>query len=93
MLEPTAGRVRSLASVNRGNWVSHTFAAAAAIDPAWAVALIGRLPDDPPGAAHRPKEDARLTVADVLAHVGPGLWDYLQTRYAFLQGDSREDER
>jgi hypothetical protein len=93
VLEPLARRMRSQDSISQGNWVSHTLIAATAIDPNRAVELINYLPDDPPGAVRKPKDDARLMVADVLAHVGPGLWDYLQTRYAYLQGDSRDDER
>ncbi len=93
VLEPAAVRLRSLIDADRGGQHSPVLAAAAVIDPAWAVALLDALPDDPPGATLRPKDVARRTVADVLARGGPGLWEYLLQSYLYMRGDSRDDER
>jgi hypothetical protein len=93
VLEPAAVRLRSLIDADRGGQHSPVLAAAAVIDPTWAVALLDALPDDPPGATLRPKDVARRTIADVLAHGGPGLWEFLLQRYLYMQGDSRDDER
>ncbi len=46
------------------------YAAAAAIDPKWAVALVEVLPDDPDLKIREPKNSARLAVAAVLGRAG-----------------------
>ena len=60
------------------------FAAAAVIDPDWAVQLVERLPDDPDFKPHQTKNAARLAAAGVLARHGEARWRYLQYHYAFL---------
>jgi len=92
VLEPAARRVRSL-DYGRIFRARETFAAAAVIDPAWAVALTDSLPDDAPGADMHPKTSARRVIADVLAHGGPQRWDHLDQQYQFFRGDSQDDER
>ena len=93
ILEPVMRRARSLNDADRTSRGHTLFAAAAAIDPAWAVALIETLPDDPPGADVRPKALARLTVADILAHGGKERWEQIDRTYLWLRTDSQDDER
>jgi hypothetical protein len=93
VLEPVAKRARSVNATGRASRGHTLFAAAALIDPAWAVALIDALPDDPPGADVRPKALARQAVADVLAHGGAGRWEHVEQMYLWLRRDSKDDER
>jgi hypothetical protein len=97
VLEPAARRARSL-DYSRRSRPHNVFAAAAVIDPAWAVALADSLPDDTPGANLHPKAMMRRVIADVLAHGGSERWDqfhnpqagfYLSSRHR----DSKDDER
>jgi hypothetical protein len=67
------------------------FAAAAVIDPAWAVELVERLPEDPDVKVNQTKNDARLAVAAVLARHGEARWRYLQSHYAYLWVADTED--
>ena len=57
------------------------YAAAAAIDPKWAVALVEALPDDPDLKIQSPKNSARLAVAN---RAGPGGRPAVQETPAFL---------
>jgi hypothetical protein len=75
VLEPAARRVRSLDYGRRSRAARNVFAAAALIDPAWAVALADSLPEDTPGTNLHPKAVVRRVIGDVLAHGGPGQWD------------------
>jgi hypothetical protein len=92
VLEPAARRVRSLLDV-RVFQARDLFAAAAVIDPAWAVALADSLPDNTLGAELHPKTSARRVIADVLAHGGAERWDHLDRQYQYFRGDSQDDER
>ncbi len=93
VLEPAARRVRSL-DYGRRSWAHNLCAAAALIDPAWAVSLADSLPDDAPGADLHPKTSMRRVIADVLAHGGPDRWDYFDTHYLPSRPrDSKDDER
>ena len=67
------------------------FAAAAVIDPAWAVQLVERLPDDPDLKAHNTKNAARLAAAAALARHGEARWRFLQHHYAYLWVADTED--
>jgi hypothetical protein len=92
VLEPAARRVRSL-DYGRTFRARFTFAAAAAIDPAWAVALADSLLDDISGAELHPKTSARRIIAHVLAHGGLERWDLLDRQYQYFLGDSQDEER
>lgn len=67
------------------------FAAAAVIDPAWAVELVERLPDDPDVKMHQTKNSARLAAAAALSRHGEARWRYLQNHYAYLWVADTED--
>jgi hypothetical protein len=67
------------------------FAAAAVIDPAWAVELVERLPDDPDVKVHSTKNSARVAAAAALARHGDTRWQYLQNHYAYLWVADTED--
>ena len=58
VLEPAARRVRAL-DYGRRSWARILFAAAALIDPAWAVSLADSLRDDQPAANLHPKTSMR----------------------------------
>jgi hypothetical protein len=66
-------------------------AAAAAIDPKWAVTLVEQLPDDPDLATNQPKNSARLAVANVLGLVGEPRLRKLQYGYLLLWAPDVED--
>ncbi|MBI3469051.1 MAG: carboxypeptidase regulatory-like domain-containing protein, partial [Planctomycetes bacterium] len=92
IFEPTAAKLVSLASsetyVGRGPGV--LFAAAAAIDPHWAIELVEGLADAPDLSFRRPKNSARLTVAKVLALRDDSRWTALG-RYLNLWTVDTED--
>jgi Carboxypeptidase regulatory-like domain len=67
------------------------FVATAVIDPAWAVQLIERLPDDPDHDARHTKNAGRLAAAAVLARHGEARWRFLQHNYAYLWVADTED--
>lgn len=67
------------------------FAAAAVIDPAWAVELVERLPDDPDVKTQGTKNQARLAAAAVLGRHGEARWRYLQSHYTYLWVADIED--
>ncbi len=92
VLEPAAARARSLVEHDRGQRGHNLFAAAAAIDPNWAVALADRLPDDRPAAPLHPKATIRRVIADVLAYDGPERWEHLDSDYLYFTGDSKDQE-
>jgi hypothetical protein len=98
LLAPVANRVRSL-DYTRRSWARNVFAAAAVIDPNWAVALADSLPDDTPGSDLRAKSSMRLVIAEVLSHGGPDRWDQFdreQVGYYLAPArhhDSKDDER
>ncbi len=97
VLEPAARRARSL-DYSRRTRARTLFAAAAVIDPAWAVALADSLPDDTPAADLHPKAMMRRVIADVLAHGGSERWDQFDSRegghYLYSRHrDSKDDER
>ncbi len=92
VLEPVARRVRSLDVGGRGRTPHPAFAAAAAVDPAWALALIDALPDDAPAATVRPKALARRGVADLLAR-GFQEPDHVDRFVLYLTPDDPDDER
>lgn len=67
------------------------FVAAAMVDPAWAVELVERLPDDADQGVRNAKNSARLAVAAALARHGEARWKYLQNKYAYLWVVDTED--
>ena len=67
------------------------FAATAVIDPAWAVQLVERLPDDSDVSANSTKNAARLAVAAALARHGEARWRFLLNHYAYLWVADTED--
>jgi hypothetical protein len=67
------------------------YAAAAAIEPKWAVALVDALPDDAELKIHEPKNSARLAVAIVLGRVGEQRYRKLQGGYLYLWLPDVED--
>jgi Carboxypeptidase regulatory-like domain len=66
-------------------------AAAAAIDPNWAVALVEALPDDPDLKLQNPKNSARLAVADVLGRAGDLRFRKFQHSFMMLWVPDIED--
>ncbi len=92
VLDPVARRVRALEIGDRGRIPHPAFAAAAAIDPAWAVALIDSLPEDGPTATVRPKALARRGVVEILTR-GEGDRDYVDRFVLYLTPDDPDDER
>jgi hypothetical protein len=90
VLEPVARRARSLDDGNLNQTAHSLWAAAAAVDPAWAASLADSLPDDTPGATLRPKALARRAVARVLAKRGDERWKHLNI---FSDDDNKDDER
>ena len=98
VLEPAARRVRSL-DYGRRSLTLKLFAAAAVIDPAWAVALADSLPDDTPSPPASQGRDPSRVIADVLAHGGPERWDHFNSRELggfYLSSnyvDSKDEER
>jgi hypothetical protein len=92
VLEPAAARARSLVDrtpLLRGH---ELFAAAAVIDPTWAVALADALPDDTPGTPIHPKATIRRAIAEVLAYDGAERWDQLESSYLGFERDSGDSE-
>ena len=67
------------------------FVAAAVIDPAWGVALVEALPDDPDLKLHSTKNAARLAVAAALVRRGEARWRCFQYRYLNLWVPDIED--
>jgi hypothetical protein len=93
VLAPAAARARSLFDRDRAALRGrHLFAAATAIDPAWAAALVDALPGDTPGAPLHPKATIRRVIADVLAYTGPERWDDLDYYYLGFEGDPKDKE-
>jgi hypothetical protein len=66
-------------------------AAAAAIDPSWAVSLVEALPDDPDLKIQSPKNSARLAVANVLGRAGDLRFRKLQHSFLYLWVPDIED--
>ncbi len=66
-------------------------AAAAAIDPQWAVALVEAIPDDPDLKIGSPKNSARLAVANVLGRAGDQRFRMLQHTFLYLWLPDVED--
>jgi hypothetical protein len=67
------------------------YAAAAAIDPKWAVELVEALPDDPGLEVHSSKNAARLAVANVLGRTGERRFPHIQHSYLYLWIPDTED--
>ncbi|HZW31241.1 MAG TPA: carboxypeptidase regulatory-like domain-containing protein [Isosphaeraceae bacterium] len=67
------------------------FAAAAVIDPRWAVALVEALPEDPDLKIQSTKNSARLAVATVLGRAGDQRFRKLQHSFLFLWVPDIED--
>ena len=67
------------------------YAAAAAIDPKWAVALVEALPDDADLKMQSPKNAARLAVANVLGRSGDQRFRHLQHSFFYLWVPDIED--
>jgi hypothetical protein len=66
-------------------------AAAVAIDPKWAVALVEEMPDDPDLKIQSPKNAARLAVAKVLGRTGDLRFKELQGSFHLLWEPDTED--
>jgi RNA polymerase sigma factor (sigma-70 family) len=89
LLEPLAlgsGPARAYVSM-RGE----LHAAAAGIDPKWAVALVEALPDDPDLKLQRPKNAARLAVTTVLGRTGDRRFRKLESSFISLWLPDIED--
>ncbi|QEH33004.1 hypothetical protein OJF2_14980 [Aquisphaera giovannonii] len=67
------------------------YAAAAVIDPAWAVQLVEGLAEDADLRPQGEKNSARLAAAAALSRRGEARWTYLQSRYAYLWVADTED--
>ncbi len=94
MLEPVALRAASIGGGDVVQRQAHDlFAAAAVIDPNWAVSLTGAIPDAPPGSANNPRQLARRMVATVLAYAGAARWDFVDRRFLGRFVDDQDDER
>jgi protocatechuate 3,4-dioxygenase beta subunit len=93
VLEPAISRMQTLAQDDRPGAARPLFAAATMIDPAWAVALLDALPEPAATAPVRPKDAARRYIADALARSPRERREYVASRYANVQQDSRDEER
>jgi hypothetical protein len=71
--------------------VGELYAAAAAIDPKWAVELVEALPDDPDLEPRSPKNAARLAVANLLGRGGERRFRHLQQTFLHLWVTDTED--
>jgi hypothetical protein len=93
VLEPVAARLGELFDARFTNQARDLYVAATLIDPQWALSLIEAAPDRAWPGGFRPRDQARQTVADVLAQAPAGRWDYLMERVLYFRTDSRDDER
>jgi hypothetical protein len=89
LIEPFAPRSgpAQVTLSNRGD----LYAAAAAIDPKWAVALIEAIPDDPDLKPNSSKNSARMAVATLLGRAGEQRFRKLQDYYLHLWLPDTED--
>jgi hypothetical protein len=67
------------------------YAAAAAIDPKWAVSLVEALPDDSDLKLQSPKNSATIAIATVLGRVGDRRFRHLQHSFLHLWVPDIED--
>jgi hypothetical protein len=93
VLEPAAGRMSQLADAWFVGEADGVYAAAAVIDPMWAKELVEAIPDRTGPGGHRPQDQARQTVARVLARAPAGRWDFVLEGIFYFRPDSRDDER
>lgn len=89
LVAPRVGPEATAAELSAGRGL--VFAAAAAIDPDWAVQLVEGLRDDPDLKPHQTKNRARLAAAAVLARHGEGRWRFLENDHAYLWVADTED--
>jgi hypothetical protein len=92
-LEPAARRLGELFDPRYTYQARRFYAAATMIDPHWALSLVEAAPDRTSPGGYRPRDEARQTVAEVLAQAPASRWDYLMERVLFFHTDSRDDER
>jgi hypothetical protein len=93
VLEPAARNLGELIDPYSGAEADRVYAAAAVIDPHWAVALVESVPDRTWPGGYRPQDQARQTVARILAHAPAGRWDFVLEKIFYVRSDSRDDER
>ncbi len=75
-----------------GFYVGLLFDAAAFVDPDRAVALLDRLPEPADPAMSRPRNNARLRIARVLADAGDERWAFIESRLLHVwRVDSEEN--
>jgi hypothetical protein len=67
------------------------YAAAAVIDPNWAVSLVEAMADDTDLRANSRKNRARLAVAEILGRTGEIRWKKVQSEYLYLWVPDTED--
>jgi hypothetical protein len=87
LVDPLAAGPAAALLSNRGEH----YAAAAAIDPKWAVALVEALPDDGDLKIQSPKNSARLAVATLLGRTGEQRFRKLQNSFLYLWVPDTED--
>jgi hypothetical protein len=73
-------------------YVGLLFIATVIVDPARAAARIERLPEPVDLSPSRPKNDARLTMAGILAAEGPRRWTAVERRQMHLWRIDSEDD-
>jgi protocatechuate 3,4-dioxygenase beta subunit len=93
VLEPTIRRLPLLFELSNRYTPNYAFAAATLIDPQWVVSLLELAPDRVGPGGTRPRDEARLTIAEVLSRSGASRWEYVYSRYAYVRPDSKDDER
>jgi protocatechuate 3,4-dioxygenase beta subunit len=93
VLEPAIRQLPALFDPRNTHTPNRIFAAAALIDPSWAVGLLDVAPDRAWPGGYQPRAEARVTLADLLARTGDARWKFAFSRYAYIREDSRDDER
>jgi hypothetical protein len=93
VLEPALRRLPELFDPRNTRQANNVFAAAVVIDPKWVVSLLDQAPDRAWPGGYRPRDQARLAIADVLAYPGESRWEHLRSQYLYQEADSTDDER
>ncbi|MHC5538847.1 carboxypeptidase-like regulatory domain-containing protein [Singulisphaera rosea] len=91
ILEPVAKRVKAF-DVEKFPFSLSLFAAAARIDPVWALELVERLPVGVANLDGFPRDQARRAVADILAGENSDPKNRLEAKYLGDDGDSKDKE-
>jgi len=93
ILEPAAGRLRTLLRTDQSGDAQAILLAATMIDPHWAVTLVNTLPDAPAGTQDSAKDAARRLVATILVRGVQERWNFIFESYVYGMRDSKDEER